>query len=212
MFSRWISPLTHQSGIVALPEPGDGFAGVLQVVELPLRHGVPDQVFGPSGVIHLPALVPFLFLGSGELSFFLGRHAGGADGVQFGGTFHPAPERATRSFTGHVPTVPGPILDNLPSSIQRPRASFNNAQDSTLHVSATAVENPGTLGLTKPAGPKIVVFGQSGKGVRPMAEHYASGVWHVRQGNDEQFVQKVDGISSAVTGELPVDGGGQAPA
>ncbi|GAP60384.1 hypothetical protein AHiyo1_38950 [Arthrobacter sp. Hiyo1] len=87
-------------GIVALPQPWDRLACVLQIVELPLRHGVADQVFHPSGVVHLLALPPLFVVGGLEFRFFPGRHTGGADIPQLHGSLQPALERTVFAVHG----------------------------------------------------------------------------------------------------------------
>src|SRR6478735_228793 len=113
-------------GVVRLAQPGNGFAGVLEVVELALRHGIPDQVLGLGGVVDLGALLPEFLLGGVELVVLLRGAARGPHGPEFRGTLHPAPERAvgTTDSAAHQspPSLPVGIAD-LPSSMRNSRAA-----------------------------------------------------------------------------------------
>src|SRR5687768_13234155 len=113
-------------GIVIRSQPGNRLAGVFQVVKLPLRHGVPDEVFDPRRVGDLPAFLPLLFLSGVELGFFLRSDARAPCGTQLGQPLHFAPKLLGRPAAHRQP--PLSALDfALASSIPTVRLPFNGA-------------------------------------------------------------------------------------
>src|SRR5688500_14719985 len=111
-------------GIVIRSQPGNRLAGIFQVVKLPLRHGVPDEVFDPRRVGDLPAFLPLLFLSGVELGLFVRSDTRAPCGSQLGQPLHFAPKLLGRP-AAHRQSPLSALDFALASSIPTVRLPFN---------------------------------------------------------------------------------------